>query len=243
VLRALLTFLFAAAMTLLLWLPAVLLSVLTPSHDGGMWVARIWSRAVLRVAGVRLSIRHNPAVDRQKPYVFVGNHQGLFDVPACAVAVDQPVRYVAKRVLGLIPFFGWFIVLGGHILIDRSNRVRAFRSIDRAGAKIRGGTSVMLFAGGTRSRDPLGRVQPFKKGPFILALTARVPVVPVAVNGSHRVLPKGRWTLEPGTIDVAIGDPISTEGFGVEDRDRFSQLVRERLIALHRSIGGAGGLD
>jgi len=244
VLRALLTLLFAAVWTLILWLPAVVLALLTPSGEGGMWVARrIWSTAVLFVAGVRLTVRHNPAVDPKRPYVFVSNHQGLFDVPATVLAVDQPVRFVAKRSLGWIPFFGWFIVIGGHILIDRTNRARAFRSLERAGARIRGGKSVLLFAEGTRSRDALGRVQPFKKGPFVLALTAGVPVVPVAVNGSHEVLPKGRWHLEPGPIQVAIGDPIPTEGLDKNDRDHLLDIVRARVIEHDRSIGGAGGVD
>jgi 1-acyl-sn-glycerol-3-phosphate acyltransferase len=103
---------------------------------------------------------------------------------------------------------------------------------------VRRGTSLLVYPEGTRSPD--GRIQPFKKGPFILAIEAQVPIVPVAVEGSYRILRKHDWSVHPGTIRIRLGEPIPTKGLTVADRDDLVRRVRTAIIAAHLGIGGAG---
>ena len=141
-----------------------------------------------------------------------------------------------------IPFFGWYLALAGYIPLDRSNRDRAIRSHDKAAEKIREGVPIVSFPGGTRSLD--GSVQPFKKGAFMLALKAGVPVVPISITGSIKVLPKTSVAIQPGTIRIHYARPIDVGGYSVDDRDRLMADVREVIIRnkaeLDRQTGQQG---
>ena len=119
-------------------------------------------------------------------------------------------------------------------------RVRAAvdaRDWQQVGEAVRAGTSLVVFPEGTRSKD--GRILPFKKGPFVVAKEAGVPVVPVAISGSGRVTPKDAIAVVPGTIRVAVGEPVDPRAFATKE-DLLAE-VRRRVVALHRSIGGLGG--
>lgn len=147
------------------------------------------------------------------------------------------VRFIAKAELFRIPVFGWYLRLGGHVRVDRGDPVQAIRSLRAAAALVRSGTSLIVFPEGTRSCD--ARVQPFKKGPFALAMEAGVPVVPVAIAGSAAVTPTRRIEVRPGVIRVAMGEPLLPSQFS--DRLAFLTAVHERIIDLHLRIGGRGG--
>jgi 1-acyl-sn-glycerol-3-phosphate acyltransferase len=166
----------------------------------------------------------------------MSNHQGLFDVAAAYYAVDHGFRFVAKKSLVYVPILGWYLRTSGHILIDRGNRRRSMESLRRAAEKIARGISILIFPEGTRSPD--GVILGFKKGPFVLALMAQVPIVPVAIEGSRQVLPKGSARIRPGTIRIRLGEPIPTRGMTSRDRDRLMALVHERLVEAHLAIGG-----
>jgi 1-acyl-sn-glycerol-3-phosphate acyltransferase len=144
---------------------------------------------------------------------------------------------VAKQELFKIPIFGWYLRLGGHVPVDRSRHVQAVESLRRAGEVVRGGTSLIVFPEGTRSLD--GRVHPFKKGPFVLAKEAGVPVVPVAISGTGRVTPKKIIAIWPGRIRVAVGEPVDPRVHA--EKTALLVEVRRRVIELHRAIGGVGG--
>jgi 1-acyl-sn-glycerol-3-phosphate acyltransferase len=242
VLVSLLTAAAIGAWTLALLVPVVISLPLTFSGDTGAWMARVlWAPFVLRVSRVRLVADPYPSLDPRQPYIFVSNHQGFYDIPAAYATIRHRLRFVAKRSLVFVPFIGWFIYLGGHILIDRGNHQRSIRSLSRAASKVRRGTSLILYPEGTRSPD--GKIHGFKKGPFVLAIEAQVAIVPVAVEGSHRVLRKHDWRIHPGSIRIRLGQPIPTEGLTVADRDELVRRVRSSLIAAHLAIGGAGGED
>ena len=235
--RSLFVILVAAVWTLLLQIPVTLSVLVTFSGDASAWMARkLWAPVVLWAAGVRVEADPFPDLKPEQPYVFMSNHQSFFDVAAAYYAIDHPFRYVAKKSLVYVPILGWYLLMSGHILIDRGNRRRAMGSLRRAGEKIARGISILIFPEGTRSPD--GTVRGFKKGPFLLALMAQVPIVPVAVEGSRHVLPKGSNRVTPGTIRVRLGDPIPTKGLTLADRDRLMDLVHQKLVEAHHAIGG-----
>jgi 1-acyl-sn-glycerol-3-phosphate acyltransferase len=164
-----------------------------------------------------------------EPRVYIANHQSFVDVWALLRVLPPTTRLVAKHELRRIPVLGWAMAAGGFIFVERQNRARAIHSLRQAAATIRAGRSVLLFAEGTRSRD--GRLQPFKRGPFHLALEARVPVVPVAITGSWRILPPDAWRVRPGPVRVEFLAPIDTATLAPEDVSGLAERVREALAA------------
>src|SRR3989442_56111 len=178
----------------------IVLCLLVPGGAALMPLARLWSRLVLSTYRVRCRASFPPTLDASRPSVYMANHQSLFDIPALVLAMPSDFRMVAKRELLMIPIFGWALWLAGFIFIDRSDREKASRKLERTVRTSGRGRSVVVFAEGTRSPD--GRLLPFKKGGFILALQAGVPIVPVAIPGGRGVLPKGSLRAKPGTIEV-----------------------------------------
>src|SRR5262249_11043327 len=152
------------------------------------WVAqRLWTGVLLALAGIRLRARELSPIDLAKPHVICANHASLFDILALVRVVPPPFRFVAKRELLSWPIVGWALRPAGQIVVDRSDRARALRSIAEAALrKIRG--QVIFFVEGTRSRT--GQLLPFKKGAFHFAVDHRIPVLPTAIRGSYAVLAK-----------------------------------------------------
>lgn len=211
--------------------------LVTGSGDLPIWLARrAWGPLGLWLAGARLEVRRMPELPAG-PAIFVSNHESALDIWVLFARLPRGFRFVAKQELFRIPIFGWYLALGGHVPVDRSNRSRAVGSLRRAAETVRAGTSLVIFPEGTRSRDE--RVQPFKKGPFVLAMEAGVPLVPIAISGSGQVTPKAAIAVYPGTIRLAAGDPVDPREFA--DKETLLREVRRRVIELHRSLGGLGG--
>ncbi len=236
-LRGFLVLAFAAVTMVTFFLLSLPVMLATRSGDFPMWLARrAWSPLCLWVTGCRRVLERLPPLP-DGPLVFASNHESALDIWVLLEKLPRTVRFIAKRELFRIPVFGWYLRLGGHVPVDRRNHVQAVQSLRNAARLVRTGTSLIVFPEGTRSRT--GEVQPFKKGPFALALEARVPIVPVAVSGSRAVTPSGMVAVWPGTIRIAVGEPVDP----TRHPDRLSLLteVRRRIIELHRSIGGRGG--
>lgn len=203
------------------------------------WARRFWGAGLVHVARCNL-VRHpgfNP--EPGKPYFYAMNHQSLFDIVVAFVSIPVNLRFIAKKSLRIIPFLGWYMSVTGMIFIDRKNRQDAVRSLDEACQKIRAGKSILVYPEGTRSRD--GLIMPFKKGPFVMALQAGVPIVPVAIEGCQSLLERDSLVIKGGRVDIALGQPIETAGLGPDDRDELMRRVRNALIDLHQQIGGRGG--
>ena len=220
--------------TAVLGTAGIVLCLLVPGGTALMPLARLWSRLVLRTSGVRWQASRDQALDPLRPAVYIANHESQFDIPVLVMAMPADFRMVAKRSLQYVPIFGWALWLAGFIFIDRANRERAIRDLERAAERLRRGTSVVIFAEGTRSLD--GSLLPFKRGGFILALQAGVPVVPVAVRGGREVLPKGSLRVRPGTIDVHFGAPIDTRAYTYETREALIEATRGAIVAALRRI-------
>ncbi len=219
---------------------ACLVMLLTLSAEPSFWMVRnLWAPVLLWAGGARLVVIGREHVDPRRPTLYISNHQSTIDVPCLSRALRANVRYVAKHQLKYVPVMGWYMWLTGFPFVDRGNRRSAVASLEKAGLRIRKGLSIVVYPEGTRSDD--GRVLPFKKGPFMLALKAQVAICPVAIEGSGKLMPKNSWHITPGEIRVKVGAPIDVTGYTESDRERLMQDVRSQIIDLHRSIGGLGG--
>lgn len=222
------------ALTLLL-VAAKLLRI--PDRAGSVYdgIPRWWAKTLLWVAGVDVRVSGTEFTDGESPRIFVGNHVSWFDVLAAAAVLPRG-KYVAKAELFRVPVFGQAIRWIGMIEIDRENRKAAFDSLERAAAKIRAGNSVVMFAEGTRGEEYA--LRPFKKGPFVLAITAGVPVVPMVIYGTIERMRRGSWQIRPGTIEVTFLEPIPTTGYTYDDRGELVELVQSRMEAVLREKYG-----
>jgi 1-acyl-sn-glycerol-3-phosphate acyltransferase len=230
VLRPLLSAIVFVFLTLLGSLLAIPSGLIDRSGDLVLWLARWWARGVLAGAGVRVRVHSHATLDPKQSYVVMPNHLSTVDIWAVFVAVPVPLRFIAKKQLGRIPIFGWAMRAGRFIFIDRTNASSARRSIEEAAVRVRNGVSVVIFPEGTRSRD--GRLAPFKKGAFHLAINAGAQVVPVAIRGSREIMKSGSALIHPGVVDIEIGAPIPTTGMGPDDRDALLAEVRARVAEM-----------
>jgi 1-acyl-sn-glycerol-3-phosphate acyltransferase len=191
------------------------------------WCARTWSRLILATTGVRVDVVGLERLEPGRTYVFVANHQSIYDIPILFWALPYQLRIIAKASLGSFPFLGWHLRRTGHMLVDRRHpaRNRIFTWASRLTSK---GLSLIVFPEGTRSRD--GRVARFKGGSFYLALQAGLPIVPLSVVGSRHVMLKGRLATYPGEVRLVVHDPIDTRDLAGTDPKEFGERVR-RIIA------------
>jgi 1-acyl-sn-glycerol-3-phosphate acyltransferase len=220
-----------AAATLFFGLIAILASILRVRGRIYPWATQEWSRAILWASNTPVVAHGMERVRWQEPQVLVSNHLSWYDVFAIASVLPVPFHFVAKKELERIPFFGTAWKAAGHISVDRSNRQKAILSLRRAGEKIRREKStVIIFPEGTRSRS--GQLQAFKKGAFMLAMEAGVPVVPTVVSGSYEIMRPGSWSIRPRAIHLHFGIPISTAGFDVANAGELTERVRGEMLAM-----------
>lgn len=197
------------------------------NKPGGLYdeAARRWSDKVMKASGVTVELKGAENLpQKNNPVVYVSNHQSFFDILALAVTLPGTYRFVAKKELAKVPVFGRALKAAGHIYIDRQRRQAAFESYEKAAKVIQKGLSALVFAEGTRSRT--GELLPFKKGPFVLAIAAQVPVVPVYCANTFDILPKGRIRIRPRPVTLYFGEPISTAGMDYEDREELLTKAR-----------------
>ena len=197
--------------------------------------ARLWARLIVVTSGVRLErVGEIPAADQS--CVFVANHSSIYDIPIVFTALPHQLRIMAKYALGYVPFIGWHLRLAGHVLVNRTNPgAGIFKRMKRM---TRQAASLIVFPEASRSRD--GRVGRFKPGIFLLAIESKLPVVPVTVEGSRRVMPKGRLAVTPANVRVTVHTPIATSTMTREDARRLAERVRDVVASVlpeHQSVG------
>ncbi len=219
---------------------SLLAAVVFRSGEAAHRVARFWARFILWICRVQVEFSGLEGLDGSRNYVFASNHQSLFDTPILFAGLPFSFRILYKQSLQAIPFLGWHLKFSGHIAVDRGNAVRARRSLDRAALRVRQGTSVVVFPEGTRSRD--GSLLRFKTGSFLLAVKAGVPVVPVTITDSRRVMRRGQVTVYPGTVRVTLDRPIAVDAFDEQSASRLAEMVREVVARNDRLPALAGEL-
>ncbi len=195
------------------------------------WCPWTWSKCILWTFGIKVHVEGYNHIDPREPYIFVSNHASMFDIPTVMVALKGNVNIVFKKELTRVPIWGWALRYGPFIMIDRSNPRKAMASIERAARTIRSGQSVILFPEGTRTMD--GRLQPFKRGAFTLAAKSGVPVVPMTINNTYGIMPKGSLSVKKADISVILEKPIATNGLeSKSDELNLSEQVH-RAIEQH----------
>lgn len=225
------------------WMSAAILWRVLFTRDSNVtlsWARRFWASGLIRLTRCDLQVAPGFVPQPGQPYVFVMNHQSMFDIVVAFTAIPVNIRFVAKKILRAIPFLGWYMISTGMIFVDRRNHRQAVQSLNEACDKIRQGASILVYPEGTRAQEG-GPILPFKKGPFVMAIQAGVPIVPVAIDGSSRLLPKSSLRVTPGTVRFIMGEPIPTAGLTQDDREDLMRRVRDAIIDLHLRIGGAGG--
>ncbi len=219
-----------ALATLLVFPPIIAASLFSRSGNSMFALARLWARIICCFTGVKIRTRGLDRIDRCREYMIIANHQSHFDGPALAIGLTgMQFRWIAKRELLKIPLFGHCLYASRNIFIDRSNRELAIASIRKGVERLPSGVSVMCFAEGTRSPD--GRLGRFKKGGFAAAMQNGMPVLPVTINGSRRILPKGSVAFRPGTIEVNVGQPIETNAYFPDQLDALINRTRRMISA------------
>ncbi len=209
---------------------AILIVLIAPFDKRGEFVhyiGRFWSLLNVYLSGTRLSMTGREKIPKGQSYVIMSNHQSLFDVWALMGKMPLQLRWMIKSEIKKIPVFGFALERMGHIYVDRNTRKGAVRSLKAAAQRIRSGASVVVFPEGSRSED--GRLQPFQRGGTVLAAMAGVPILPVTINGSRFVLPKGTLGLMPGKIQIVLGDPIDPALFDDNKKGALLNTVRSAI--------------
>lgn len=227
--RALLFLLLFVPFTLFVIFTGVPITFFDPTGKFLHAYGKLWGRVALIIAGVRVEVHGAEKIPLDVPLIFMGNHRSNFDIPALYAGLPHHFSWIAKEELFRIPLFGYAMKRAGYLPLDRSDGRRALRTMEAAAEKIRGGVSVIIFPEGTRSMD--GNLLPFKRGGFLLAAKAGVPVIPFTINGSARVNPPKQLQLKPGTITIRFGDPIPTEGATGKRRDELIDRVKASIEA------------
>jgi 1-acyl-sn-glycerol-3-phosphate acyltransferase len=192
--------------------------------------AKRWSRNALWAARIPYTVVGMERVPLDRPVVIASNHQSWFDIFLLGAVLPGSLRFVSKKELSRIPVLGRAMRSAGHVFIDRQNRQAAFGAYEEAAAAIRSGISAAVFPEGTRSRT--GELQPFKKGPFVLAIAAGVPLVPAYCAGTIALKPKGRWLIRSRPVALLFGRPIDTAGMTYEDREQLMEQTRRAIEQL-----------
>lgn len=195
----------------------------------GFYAGVVWARSLTWGTWVRVRVEGRDLVRPNQSYVIMSNHQGAYDILALYGFLGRQFRWVMKEELRKVPFLGWGCAAIGHIFVDRGNSSRAIASLEAATRRLAGGVSVLIFPEGTRSDD--GRLLPFKKGGFAMARQLNLPILPVSIAGSGRILPKACLFPRPGTIRVRFHAPIDPHDFPVT-----AELIRRVRAAIDSGL-------
>lgn len=194
-------------------------------------IARLWVGWLLRVSGVTIDVVGLEHVATSRAQLLLSNHASWYDVLALAHIIPRRYRFVGKRELARVPLWGRAWQAAGHVAIDRTDTQRAIASLDLVARMTQQDErAIIMFPEGTRSAT--GELQPFKKGAFMLALHTGIEIVPVAVSGTRRILPKGGWRVRSGRIIVRFGTPIETAIYADRKKEDLMARVHTEMAAL-----------
>jgi 1-acyl-sn-glycerol-3-phosphate acyltransferase len=213
--------------TLVIAPPLIVISLFDKTGGAAYWLMRLWAQLVARSMRLTFSIHGAEKIVPGTSYIVTPNHEGNADILALVTTLPLRFRWVVKRELLKIPFFGWALGRTGAISLNRSNRQQAVRSLKEGTSKLAGGWSVLIYPEGTRTSD--GNLQNFKKGAFMMAVQTGISILPVTCNGAFKIMPKKTIAFRPGHITVTVGDPISSEGLAEADVPQLMDRTRAAI--------------
>ena len=193
----------------------------------GHWCARAWSWFILATTGVKVDVTGYEQLQKRKTYVFVSNHQSIYDIPIIFWSIPHQLRIIAKASLGNFPVLGWHLRRTGHVLVDRHKPGQV--TFKKISSILQEGLSLIVFPEGTRSID--GHIAGFKKSVFVLAIEAGLSIVPVSVSGSHRVMKPGRLTTCPGVVSLTVHAPVETSLLTRNDALDLADRVKRTIAS------------
>jgi len=224
----------------LIWLYTVIMGTLSllaslVDRDGRIqqWFAVTWSKMILKTIGAPLAVSGLERVDTTRPHLYALNHLSALDIPAVYAALPFHFRIMAKEELFRYPFMGWHMRRSGQVSIERENAIASMRSLNRAAAILKGGQPLVVFPEGGRS--PTGQVKPFLPGVFYVAIKAGVDVVPMALVGTYELLPMNTFHVKPRPLELLVGEPVSSAGYGPRDMDKLAARVQQAVEDLYYS--------
>ncbi|PKN52726.1 MAG: 1-acyl-sn-glycerol-3-phosphate acyltransferase [Deltaproteobacteria bacterium HGW-Deltaproteobacteria-13] len=191
-------------------------------------LSKLWAYTMLAISFVRTEIKNKDKIRQGTSYIIISNHQSLYDIISLVTTLGIQFRWIIKKEILKVPIFGYGLYASRNIFIDRSNTSSAIESINRGFNRLPAGVSVMVFAEGTRSPD--GKIHEFKKGGFVTAVRRKIPILPVTVNGSRRILPKKSLAMKPGNIQIVVGDPIDVTGYTIDTVQDLIDKTRQEII-------------
>jgi 1-acyl-sn-glycerol-3-phosphate acyltransferase len=191
------------------------------------YIGKFWSLLNIYLSGTRLNIKGTERIKKGHTYIVMSNHQSLVDTWALIGKLPLQLRWTIKSAVKKMPVFGYALERMGHIYVGEKKRKQRDLTLQKALKKLKEGLSVVIYPEGTRSKD--GYLQRFHKGGAIIAMRSGVPILPITINGSRFVLPKGTLALMPGKIEVIVGEPIDSGRFGEDGKDQLIAGVKSAI--------------
>jgi len=221
---------FVYILLVLLMIPFLLLCILIGTRDPLLAVAKWAMRLSRRILGISLDVRGMENVERGRPLIVMANHLSFLDGPVLFMLLPLPLRVIMKKGIGRIPVVGPGMRFVGFLTVDRKRAREGKARIEMAARLMRErGYSFLIFPEGTRSGD--GRLGPFRRGGFFLAVESGAPIVPVAIRGTYDMMPRGRWYVGKGRIRIDILASVSSDGTTIETMPELMENVRSAIAA------------
>jgi len=191
------------------------------------YIGKFWSLLNIYLSGTRLTIKGTERIKKGHPYIVMSNHQSLLDPWVLIGKLPLQLRWTIKSEVKKMPIFGYALERMGHIYVGKKKRKQRDLTLQESLKKLKKGSSVVIFPEGTRSKD--GYLQRFHKGGAIIAMRSGMPILPVTINGSRFVLPKGTLALMPGKIEVIVGESIDSGMFGENEKNQLRAGVKSAI--------------
>jgi len=237
ILRSLATWVTGILVTIVGALAVLTVVVVDPASPAIEKVIRWWSRMWLAASGTKLTVEGSEVVDDDRSYIVVANHLSTLDIMVCFLAVDLPIRYLAKKELFRIPLLAQAMRAVGIIEVDREARSAIHNSVNRqAKDLIANHRSLIIYAEGTRPRD--GVMKRFKKGAFTMAIASQLPVLPLSIHGTYEAAVPGKPWFKGGAVTAIVDPPIETAGMTQADADALRERVHDIIAKRVRDLGG-----
>jgi len=237
--RGILSAVAVCVLTFVLFWPAAISGALGLRATLGAWTMRTYGRKNLSTSGIQVTTSGLDNVPETGGFVLVANHESHWDGVCLIARIPRTLCIVGKKELFWIPVFGWALHALGFVPLDRQNKRRAKSGMHRVEEELRAGEGVMLFPEGTRGLTDA--LLPFKRGGFVAAIHAGVPVLPVGISGTRARLAPGEMLTKPGRVHLTVGPALSTEGLAYEDRRSLTERAQRAVEQLRREAASQLG--